>query len=361
MDERIAATVEVQATQAPRRDGLQSAMAWSVIGLFVIACLTVVETLSIILMPVTFAVVVGLIMSRAASRLGRAGIPPVVSGLILSAGFFVACFFTVNALIEPLARLAETAPDLAQQARDRVVPVLTHYKWLNITPQTLNGKVSLESVIDNAGSVLSLARSNVVPLLVQVLIFFAALALFLAGRVQLRKGLIMMFRRREKRLATIRIVNAVEDVLGFYFATASLIYGGIGIVVAIIALAGGLSMPVLWGFIAFLSCFIPFLGFAAMTAALAIAGVIANDTIIGGLLPAGVFFVIHMLVENLLVPAVIGKRLEINPFLIFLAILFWTWMWGAAGAMLALPVSLIVMTILDELFVPERHKPALPD
>ena len=360
MDERVSAEMEAQASSAPHSGSLQTAMAWSMIGLFVIACFVVIESLSIILMPVTFAVVVGLIMSRAAARLGKAGIPPVLAGLLLTAGFFVVSFFTVNALIEPLTNLAQQSPDLAQQARDRLVPLLKHYKWLNITPQTLSGKVSLESVIENAGSVLSVARSNVIPLLIQTLIFFAALALFLAGRVQLRKGLIMMFSRREKRLSIIRVVNAIEEVLGFYFATASLIYGGIGIAVAIIAAAGGLSMPVLWGFLAFLSSFVPFLGFAAMTAALAIAGVIANDTLIGGLLPAIAYFFLHMLVENLLVPSVIGKRLEINPFLIFLAILFWTWMWGAAGAMLALPVSLIVMTILDELLIHRKEKPVLP-
>jgi predicted PurR-regulated permease PerM len=55
-----------------------------------------------------------------------------------------------------------------------------------------------------------------------------------------------------------------------------------------------------------------------------------------------------------------GRRLEINPFVVFLAILFWTWMWGAVGAMLALPLSLIVMTIIDELFIEEKVQPQLP-
>ncbi|MGO8126950.1 AI-2E family transporter, partial [Rhizobium ruizarguesonis] len=52
-------------------------------------------------------------------------------------------------------------------------------------------------------------------------------------------------------------------------------------------------------------------------------------------------FPVHLLMENLIFPAVMGRRLEINPFVVFLAILFWTWMWGAVGAMLALPLSLI--------------------
>ncbi|MCX8998502.1 AI-2E family transporter [Rhizobiaceae bacterium BDR2-2] len=361
MDERVDETVQAADTrERPRRDALQLAMIWSIIGLFVIALFTVIETLSLILMPVTFAIVVGLILSRAAARLGKSGIPPVVTGLILSAGFFVVSFFTVNALVEPLGNVIDQAPDLLAQARDRLLPILGRYEWLNFTPQTFSRQVSVESIIDNAGSLLSVARSNIVPLLIQTLIFFAALALFLAGRVQLRQGLIMMFRRREKRLTAIRVFNAVEEVLGFYFATACLIYGGIGITVAIIAFAAGFAMPVLWGFLAFLSSFVPFLGFAIITLALALAGFLTHDTIVLAILPALAFFVIHMIAENLVVPSVMGKRLEINPFLIFLAILFWTWMWGAAGAMLALPVSLIAMTIVDELLIEEKHRPSLP-
>ncbi len=359
MNERADVTIETE-NLPPRRNGLQEAMAWSVIGLFVIALFSVIEMLSLVLMPVTFAIVVGLILSRASARLGQSGIPPIVSGLILSAGFFLVSFFTVNALIAPLGNLADQTPELIAQTRDRIVPMLKHYKWLNITPQTFSGKVSMESIIGNAGSVLAMARSNIVPILVQTLIFFAALALFLAGRVELRQGTIMMFRNRQKRLTAIRVFNAVEEVLGFYFATACLIYGGIGITVAIIAFAAGFSMPFLWGFLAFLSSFVPFIGFAVITLSLALAGFLTHDTMFFAILPALAFFMIHMVAENLIVPSVMGKRLEINPFIVFLAILFWTWMWGAAGAMLALPVSLIIMTVIDELWLEEKHRPQLP-
>jgi predicted PurR-regulated permease PerM len=79
------------------------------------------------------------------------------------------------------------------------------------------------------------------------------------------------------------------------------------------------------------------------------------------LLPAVIFFTVHLVMENLIFPAVMGRQWEINPFVVFVAILFWTWMWGAVGAMLALPISLIIMTVIEEL-MPERKKaqPKLP-
>ncbi len=63
--------------------------------------------------------------------------------------------------------------------------------------------------------------------------------------------------------------------------------------------------------------------------------------------------------ENLVMPQILGSRLEVNPFIIFTAIIFWTWMWGAVGAMLAMPLCLIAMTIFEELRpkAPERQLP----
>jgi predicted PurR-regulated permease PerM len=221
--------------------------------------------------------------------------------------------------------------------------------------------MSINVLLENTGNVLHVLANSLTPAIVQGLIFFAALLLFLAGRVSLRKTIIMAFSSRASRLTAIRIINAMEQVLGFYFATAALIYAGLGMVMTIIAYVGGMSMPILWGVFAFLSSFIPFLGIASMTIALAIAGIITHNDIIFGLAPAVAFFSAHLAVENLVLPAIMGRQWEINPFIVFIAIIFWTWLWGAVGAMLALPLSLIVMTVVNELFFEEKVQPQLPE
>jgi predicted PurR-regulated permease PerM len=185
--------------------------------------------------------------------------------------------------------------------------------------------------------------------------------LFLSARLKLRQMLIMSFPRRSQRLTTIRIMNAIDSALGYYFATASLVYAALGVVTALITWGGGLAMPALWGLFAFISSFVPFLGVTLMTISLAIAGLLTHETLTMGLLPALAFFLVHLTMENLIMPAVMGKRLEVNAFIIFTAIIFWTWMWGAAGAMLALPLSIIGMTIADELRPAKRRaRPNLP-
>jgi len=345
----------------PPTGQLHTAAAWATIGIFLILALAGVYMMSIILIPVTLAVVVGMILGLAAEKLSKLGVPRVLNAVLLSSAVALAIFLVINALAGPLAKLAQEAPDFFQRTSDRLMPYLDRFKWLHISPETFqSGPMSINTLLENSGNVLHVVSSNLTPAIVQILIFFAALLLFLVSRISLRKTIIMTFSNRAARLTTIRIINAVEQVLGFYFATASLIYAGIGVAMTIIAYAGGLSVPVLWGVFAFVASFIPFLGVTAMTIALAIAGIITHSDIVFALAPAIVFFAVHLAVENLVFPAVMGRQWELNPFVVFFAIIFWTWMWGAVGAMLALPLSLIVMTVVDELFLEEKVQPQLP-
>lgn len=349
----LGANLEIErrlAENTPRRYGLDIASAWAVIGIFTIMALAVVYLMAPILIPLSLAVVTGLIFGVAAEKLNQFGIPPLPTALLLAGAFGVGVFFIAGMLADPITQLAANAPDLVRGAYDRITPLFSRLGWLNIRPEMLDsGGVSMEKVLENTGSVLGILSASLTPALLQAMIFFAALVLFLSARLKLRQMIIMAFPRRGQRLTTIRIMNAIDSALGYYFATAALVYGGLGVVTALITWGGGLAMPALWGLFAFLSSFVPFLGVTLMTIALATAGLLTHETVLMGLLPALAFFLVHLAMENLVMPSVMGKRLEVNAFIIFTAIIFWTWMWGAAGAMLALPLSIIGMTIADEL------------
>lgn len=353
---------DARSQQPLGREALDVAVSWSVVGLFVVVLMGVIHALSLILIPIVLAIVVGMILGVAAEKLDSYGIPGFAVALILSSAVALVMFFVVNSLIDPLSALANEGPALLETTVNRFLPYLQNSRWLHISAATFSmGTMSMESLISRSGEILSVVGANLTPAIVQGLMFFAALLLFLYSRVRLRKAVIMAFPQRHQRLRTIRTLASIETVLSSYFATASLLYAGLGVSMVVIAYLGGLAMPFLWGLFAFLSSFVPFLGITAMTLSLAIAGIITHDSLLLGLLPSIIFFTIHLLMENLVFPAVVGKNLEINPFLVFIAIIFWTWMWGAAGAMLALPLSLMGMTIARELFPSRRIMPNLPD
>ncbi|MEH6689970.1 MAG: AI-2E family transporter [Pseudorhizobium pelagicum] len=343
------------------RDALEVAASWALIGIFCLLGLAVVSYMKLVLIPITLAIVVGIILGMAAERLGDMGVPRFGTALILSSGVALVVLLIVNALAEPAAFFINDGPDLIEQMIDRVMPFLERQEWLNISPATFQtGPMSMEKLLENSSSVLAVLTASLTPAIIQAMIFFAALLLFLYGRVRLRRTIIMAFPRRRQRLIAIRVLNAMEEVLGYYFATASLLYLALGISMTLIAYVGGLGSPVMWGIFAFLSSFIPYLGITLMTASVALGGVLTHESLILALAPAAVFFTVHLMMENLVFPAIMGRQWEINPFIVFIAIIFWTWMWGAVGAMLALPLSLIAMTIVNELFPERKTVPHLP-
>ncbi|WP_371864050.1 AI-2E family transporter [Ciceribacter naphthalenivorans] len=344
-----------------RKTALDLALIWAVIGIFLILAVSAVYFAASILMPITLAIVVGLILGVAADRLGALGIPPMATAVILSSLFALMLFFIANTLATPLVDLAGEAPAMAEHTIERVRPFLERFRWLHVTATTFrSGPVTPEALIEHTGTVLSTLATRVTPALLQGLIFFGALVFFLGSRLALRRALIVAFNDRARRLAAIRIINAIEQALGFYFATATLLYAMVGVLMTVIAWGGGLQMPGLWGLFAFLSSFLPYLGITLMTLALAIAGLLTHDGLMQALAPALAFFVVHAVMENLVTPAVMGRRLEINPFTVFVAIVFWTWMWGAIGAVLAVPLSLIAMTIAGEVMPRGPAQPKLP-
>lgn len=346
-------------TRSEPKTGLDLVVAWSIVGTFVVAASAVIYMMGSILMPVTLAIVVGMVLGLAADRLATFGLPPALGGLLLAVIFVLGLFLLINALVEPMTALAGQIPDIVERAIERILPYLQRFEWAKLAIDGTDEKAMAEVAIRNAGAMLGLVAAGVTPALIQLLIFLAALGLFLIGRAHLRRTIILAFGTRERRLAAIRIMNATENAVGFYFSTASAIYLVLGTITVAIAFVGGLAMAPIWGLFAFVSSFIPYLGVTAMTIALFCAGMMTHDALLLAIAPAAAFFLLHLVMENLVTPAILGHRLEINPFLIFIAIIFWTWMWGAVGAMLALPLSLIAMTIFNEVRTqpPERQLP----
>ncbi|WEX88041.1 AI-2E family transporter [Sinorhizobium garamanticum] len=344
-----------------RSNGLELLVALSTVGLFIIACSAAVYSMEAILMPITLAIIVGIVLGRAADELERFGLPPIFGGLLLALLFVLGLSSLVNALLVPITEVAREAPRLAEGVIERILPFIERFTWLRMALiRNADQNALADTLVRNAGPVLGAVAAGLTPALVQTLIFLAALVLFLLGRLQLRSTIILAFAGREHRLNAIRIMNATEDALAQYFSTASLIYLALGLTTMVIALGGGLTMAPLWGLFAFVSSFIPYLGVTCMTLSLLVGGLMTHDALLLGIAPAVAFFVVHLLMENLIVPAVLGHRFEINPFLIFIAIIFWTWMWGAVGAILALPLSLIAVTIFEQVREPPVDRP-LPE
>jgi predicted PurR-regulated permease PerM len=332
----------------------------SEIGLFVLVLLVALHAAASLVVPMVAAIIVGSVIAHVGDRGQRIGISPMVAGLVLTALLGVSMFLLIEAIAQPISTLVERLPQVLPRLAAAFGNILTPFTTLQArltggSSLPDGGVASLEKMLGSLDlGVVASFLGGLTPALGEFLIFLATLVFYVAGRAQLRRQSILAFGGREERLAAIRIFNATEASLTRYFGTTSVIYACVGLVTGLIAVVAGLPAPILWGLFAFAMSFVPFLGPAVVSLTIASGGVLLDYGLLSVLWPVGAFMTVHLVCENAVVPAVLGRRFEINPFLVFVSIIFGTWMWGAIGAVLAVPLLLIARTIRGELKAESR-------
>ena len=124
---------------------------------------------------------------------------------------------------------------------------------------------------------------------------------------------------------------------------------GVGLLTGLAAYLFGISDPILWGVAALLLNYLPILGPLLGTGMLLLAGLVTFDTIWQALLPATAYLVIHIIEGETITPMLLARRFVLNPVLVIISIVFWYWMWGVAGALLAVPLLATLKIICDRI------------
>jgi predicted PurR-regulated permease PerM len=177
-----------------------------------------------------------------------------------------------------------------------------------------------------------------------ILLYF----LLASGDLFLRKLVRVLPSLSDKKRA-IEIARQVETDISAYLSTVSMINLGLGIGVAIAMAVIGLPNPLLWGAMATLTNFIPYLGAMTCYVALALAGFLTFNDLSHALMPVGAFLCLNVVEAYFVTPMVLGRRLTLNPVVLFLGLTFWGWMWGIAGALLAVPIMVVFKILCDHI------------
>jgi predicted PurR-regulated permease PerM len=151
--------------------------------------------------------------------------------------------------------------------------------------------------------------------------------------------------RRRTRALIVGGVRQAQREIGLYLGTMTLINLGVGVATAFAMSALGLPNPMLWGAMAAVLNYIPYLGPALVTGCLLLAGSMSFGADVDMFGPPAAFLALHAIESNLVSPWVIGRRLRLAPLSVFLSVMFWGWLWGIAGAFVAVPILLGLRTV----------------
>jgi predicted PurR-regulated permease PerM len=170
--------------------------------------------------------------------------------------------------------------------------------------------------------------------------------LLASGDLFLQKLVHVMPTLSDKKRA-VEISHEIQQNISNYLFSVSLINLGLGVVVSGGLYFMGVPNPVMWGMLVALLNFIPYFGPVAGVTLLAVVGLLTFDTLWKGILPPAWYLLLHLLEANLITPVLLGRRFTLNPVMIFVSLIFWTWLWGVPGALLSVPILVAIKIICD--------------
>lgn len=329
------------------------------VGIFVILLIAGLDLARPMLLPVISAFVITMMVGPLSARAERLGVPTVVTAVIL--WLLVICVFygVLLLLAAPAVRWIGRAPEIGQNIMQKLHVLEGPMSTLqslrdSLLPSSQKGGVG----VDIAGFVQPIV-AVIAPGIGQMLIFFGTLFFMLIGRSRIRRVSVSMFRQRETKLRVLKIFNDVEHNLTGYLSTVTVINLCVGIGAGVIAFATGLPDPLAWAVLGFILNYIPYIGALMVELAMFLVGLVTFPTLTYAAIPPLLYLAMGTAEGHFITPSIMGHRLTLNPLTVFLALVFWTWLWGPVGAFISVPLLIIGMVAAEHLF--PREEPDLPE
>lgn len=315
-------------------------------GLLAIAVVFLMKVAQPLLVPIVVAVVLTFLLSPQVRALRRHGVPEVLGALVLVAALLGGTVLLGSALVTPAAQWWERAPSVMtalEQQIDRVrasIPILAPPQRPPAAPRNapppadpLKDKIASEGVTLTRLVLANLLSFGFSAASTVILLYF-----LLASEHWMLSRTVEAIPRRRTRALVVAGVRSAQQEIGQFLGALSIINLGVALVTGGAMAWIGLPNPVLWGTVVGVLNFIPYIGPLLSTLLLGTAGLLSFGDSALMLAPPLAFMLIHAVEANVISPLFVSKRLSLSPISVFLSVMFWGWLWGVAGAILAVPM-----------------------
>ncbi|WP_234179013.1 AI-2E family transporter [Sphingopyxis sp. NFH-91] len=343
-----------------RRDRLLAALTLIIGAAFCLGLPFALQAGAEFFLPLTAAIVVSIALVPLLEWLERRRVPSALAAFLALSSFLMLVNAALAIIVVPATGWFARIPESIPRIQTNLAPVIDFYSTLQkFVDRTLTSVASGSEATAQAMAAtaptsvvdyfISAAPAAAVQLLFAVLVIF----FFLAGWTRLRRSTIRRRGSFDGAMQTARVIQNVVDATADYLATITMINALLGLIVSLLLWALGMPSPFMWGGIVSLCNFVPYLGPIVAAMLLGLGGLMTFDAVGVALLPAVIFIGVHLVEANLITPLVLGRRLTVNPLLILVSLSFWGWVWGTPGALLAVPLLLIVQTVLASTGTPD--------
>jgi predicted PurR-regulated permease PerM len=313
-----------------------------------------------VLLPVFLACIAGMTLKPLIRWLSYCRIPPALSAAVVLCLLVAAIGIGFFQLGRPALTWMNEAPQHMTELRQRVQKMFPLFRRFSQAAAAVNNlgateeekkeeqkKAPMVEMKNTRGtsSILNWTGTLLVGIGETLVLVYLLLA---SGDLFLQKLVHVMPTFSDKKRA-VEINREIQQNISNYLFSVSLINIGLGVVVSGGLYFMGVPNAAMWGMLVAVLNFVPYFGPVAGMILLVTVGLLTFDTLWMGLLPAAWYLVLHLLEANLITPVLLGRRFTLNPVVIFVSLIFWTWLWGVPGALLSVPILVSIKVVCDRI------------
>ena len=321
------------------------------------------------LMPIAIAFLLAIMLSPVARRLERV-LPASLAAGVISLGL-VAILAGVMALLLPeVAVLSERLPENVRQIEQKIVGFRSTLAGLERASaeiqqatQQVGVSPSSDPVVVQQATPLSIALTSIAALAAQTTATLLLTFFLLSQRRRMKVIVVAMANNHSTRKRLINMFNDIKTRISGYLLAITLTSTGLGASAALALYLMGFPNPWLWGVAVAAANFIPYAGPAAVQLFALLVGALTYSTFWEAVTPALVIWGLNFVESQIVSPLVVARRVVLNPLSVFLAIVFGGWIWGIAGAIVAVPALIVGASVIQHWWAPcstENRRPILP-
>lgn len=336
---------------------------WAMMSLAFMAAGAALYVTADLMIPVTFAILIYLLLLPPVRWLGRRNVPTVVAAGLLILVITAVLVTAVATLASPADRWLAEAPRSVRELQKELSASSGSMANIKELADEVD-QLAKSDAADNAPEVV-ISDKGTIELLVGGLpnaVAFAGIVFFLsffllASGDSLVRRITRCGRSYAERRRIVSITRQIQADLSRYLITVTGINAVLGLTVALALYLMEVPNPLLWGAMVYLLNFAPYAGALISAVVLTLVGMMTFDTISNALMVPGVFLVLTILEGQLITPAVLGQRMSMSPIVVFVTVIVWGWMWGIFGALMAVPILTSFKVVCDH--VPKLRHVAL--
>lgn len=309
-----------------------------------------------VVLPIFLACAAGMTLKPLIRWLSCAHIPPAVSAAVVLCLLVSAIGIGFFQLGRPALTWMNAAPQHMTELRQRVQKMFPYLARFNQAAAAVNNLGATEAEQEKAtvvevktsrvpGTFINWTETFLIGVGETLVLLFLLLA---SGDLFLQKLVHVMPTLHDKKRA-VDISHEIQQNISNFLFSVSLINLCLGLAVGGGLYFMGVPNPAMWGMLVALLNFVPYFGPVAGVLVLAAVGLLTFDTLGKGLLPPAFYLLLHLLEANLITPVLLGRRFTLNPVVIFVSLIFWTWLWGVPGALLSVPILVSIKVISDRI------------